>query len=334
VKVTFITRAAAKRLGVVAGMAAALCLWAWSCMIRMPGRSFTGPLPEPSEAQIALASELRRDVETLGVDRSFRAYAALERAIEHIEGRFKAAGYATVARETYDIGGRAYSNLSVEVRGTSSEIVLVGAHYDSVFGCPGANDNASGTAGLLALARAFAASTPHKTIRFVAFTNEEPPHFQTPDMGSVVCARNCAARGENIAAMLSLETIGYYSDVEGSQRYPSPLSLFYPSKGDFIAFVGNVGSGGLARRAIRTFREKASFPSEGAALPGFMPGVGWSDHWAFWESGYPAIQVSDTAPFRYPHYHTDEDTPDKIDFLRCARVVDGLRHVIAELSGP
>ena len=194
-------------------------------------------------------------------------------------------------------------------RSTPSEIVIVGGHYDSVAGCPGANDNASGTAAVLALARLFATSAPARTLRFAAFTNEEPPHFQTDAMGSRVCALNCRARSENVVAMLSLETIGFYSDAEGSQSYPPPFSLFYPSKGNFIAFVGNVGSRGLVRRAIRTFRERTPFPSEGAALPGFVPGVGWSDHWSFWREGYQAIMVTDTAPFRYPHYHTARPTP-------------------------
>ena len=152
----------------------------------------------------------------------------------------------------------AYANLSVEIGGSStpSEIVIIGGHYDSVAGCPGANDNASGTAAVLALAELFATSAPARTLRFAAFTNEEPPHFQTDGMGSRVCARNCRARGENVVAMLSLETIGFYSDAEGSQSYPPPFSLFYPSKGNFIAFVGNVGSRDLVRRALRMFRER------------------------------------------------------------------------------
>lgn len=330
-----LSRPALKRLAVLSAFPLAAFLGTWSCMIRMPGRSFDGSLPPLDDHLRALSAELRRDVERLSGDRSFRAYDALLRTVEDLDARFREAGYPTVARETWDVGAQTFTNLSVEIRGTStpSDIVLIGAHYDSVAGCPGANDNASGTAGLLALARAFARSAPARTLRFVVFANEEPPFFQGPDMGSRVCAKNCKARNENIVAMLSLETIAYFSEVEGSQKYPAPLSLFYPSKGDFIAFVGNLSSGSLVRRAIRTFREKGAFPSQGASLPGFMPGVGWSDHWAFWEEGYPAIMVTDTAPFRYPHYHLASDTPDKLDFDRCARVVDGLRHVVAELSG-
>jgi hypothetical protein len=307
-------------------------------MIRMPGRTFGGPQPPFLPAEEALASQLKKDIEALAGHigpRNYLAYTQLLDAVAYVEARFREAGYPEVVRENYAVAGKIYTNLLVELRGrsTPAEIVIVGGHYDSVVGCPGANDNASGTAAVLALARLFATSVPTCTLRFAAFTNEEPPHFQTDHMGSRVTARNCRARGENVVAMLSLETIGFYSDAEGSQSYPPPFSLFYPSKGNFIGFVGNTGSGDLVRRAIRTFREQTPFPSEGAALPGFIPGVGWSDHWSFWQEGYPAIMVTDTAPFRYPHYHTTADTPDKIDYLRCGRVVYGLREVVAELSG-
>jgi Zn-dependent M28 family amino/carboxypeptidase len=297
----------------------------------MPGRSFRGELPPISDVQRALAEELKRDVLGLGGERNFRTPAALARAVDFLQVSLLKAGYERVQHESFTIDGERFSNLSVERPGTSKEIVLIGAHYDSVAGCPGANDNGSGTAALLALARSFAGTSTSKTLRFVAFVNEEPPFFQTAEMGSLVCARACKARGESIAAMLSLETIGCYSDVEGSQKYPSPLSLCYPTIGNFIAFVGNLGSAGLTRRVVRSFRKHARFPSEGAVLPAFLPGVGWSDHWSFWQAGYPAVMVTDTAPFRYPHYHTPEDTPDKLDYERFARVVDGLRSVIADL---
>ena len=129
--------------------------------------------------------------------------------------------------------------------------------------------------------------------------------------------------------MLTPETIGYYSDEPNSQRYPIPLGSLYPTKGNFIGFIGNVASGALVRQAVGIFREHESFPSEGAAMPAAIPGVGFSDHWSFWQEGYPGLMVTDTALFRYPHYHTPEDTPDKIDFDRAARVVRGLRYVVA-----
>ncbi|MHC4320424.1 MAG: M28 family peptidase, partial [Planctomycetota bacterium] len=168
---------------------------------------------------------------------------------------------------------------------------------------------------------------------FLCFVNEEPPYFQTANMGSRVYARRCRQRGEDITAMICLETIGYYSDEKGSQNYPPPLGLLYPSTGDFIALVGNYGSRALVRQVVESFRRHAQFPSEGAAMPGVLPGIGWSDHWAFWKEGYSAVMVTDTAPFRYPHYHQSTDTPDKIDYERMARVVEGMEAVVRELAG-
>jgi Zn-dependent M28 family amino/carboxypeptidase len=133
--------------------------------------------------------------------------------------------------------------------------------------------------------------------------------------------------------MLSLETIGYYSDAPNSQQYPPPFNLYYPSTGNFIGFVGNEESSRLVEQVVRAFRQHAKFPSEGSAAPSDVPGVGWSDHWSFWQAGYPALMVTDTAPFRYPHYHLSSDTPDKLDYDRMARVVDGLQAVIGDLAG-
>ncbi len=301
-------------------------------MILMPGRSYRGALPPLSPSQAALRETLRRDVEALAGPRNVHdEYSALAAAAGHIKREFTRAGYA-VSRVSYDVRGRTCDNLEAALPG-GEEIVVVGGHYDAVIGSPGANDNATGAAAVLALARAFAGTKGARTLRFVAFVNEEPPHFQTPEMGSWVYAKRCRERGDKIVAMLSLETMGCYSDEEGSQKYPPPLGMIYPSTGNFIGFVGNLSSRSLVRRAIGSFREHAKFPSEGAALPSWVPGVGWSDHWAFWQEGYPAIMVTDTAPFRYAQYHTGEDTVDKIDFDRFARVVSGLGPVIRELAG-
>lgn len=152
-------------------------------------------------------------------------------------------------------------------------------------------------------------------------------------MGSFVYAKACKARGERIVAMLSLETIGCYTDKPHSQNYPFPFSWFYPSTGNFIGFIGNVKCAGLVRRVVRSFRAHTAFPSEGAAVPGAVPGVGWSDHWSFWQQGYPALMVTDTAPFRYPHYHWPTDTAERVDCERLARVVAGLERMVGELAG-
>ncbi len=332
-----VTRAALKRLAVLGILLAAALLGSWFTMIRMPGESYRGDLPPLTEAEAALRDALRRDVEALALtigERHTDRPDALDAAARYIERELVAAGHA-VKRQEFAASGRTCVNLSAEVAGgvAAGEIVVVGAHYDSVWECPAANDNGSGVAAGLALARAFAGRAPQRTVRFVFFPNEEPPHFMTDEMGSVVYARQCRRQGEDVVAMLSLETLGYYSDEKGSQQYPPPFGLLYPSTGNFIGFVGNVSSRKLVRRAIGSFRRHARFPSEGGALPSFVPGVGWSDHWAFWKQGYPALMITDTAPFRYPHYHLPTDTPDKLDFDRMARVVAGLERVVEDLAG-
>jgi hypothetical protein len=333
-----ITRGACWRIAVLAAVILALTFWGWTTMIRMPGRSFRGELPPLTEDQLELRDALRRDVEhlatTIGERNVFR-YARLVQAADFITSSFEAAGYAT-QRNEYLVDGKACSNIAVELPGitTADEIVVIGAHYDSVVGCPAANDNATGVAGVLALARACAATSMPRTIRFVAFVNEEPPFSMTDDMGSFVYARQCRANNDNIVAMISLETIGYYTDKPGTQAYPSPLlKLLYPSVGNFAAFVGNTKCAGLIRESLASFRAGCRFPSEGAAIPEFVPGVNWSDHWSFCQVGYRAIMVTDTAPYRYPHYHAAEDTPDKINWDSFARVVDGLERVVLELAG-
>lgn len=300
----------------------------------MPGRNIS-TAAALTEREVALRAELIADVQALAGDigeRNTTRYAQLNAAADFIEGSLARAGL-TPRRESYDLRGQACHNIEVEIRGTRPEIIVVGAHYDSVLGSPGANDNASGVAGLLALARRFAGKPCGQTLRFVAFVNEEPPYFQTEEMGSFVYASRCKARGDKISAMISLETIGYFSDAPGSQSYPSPgLGAFYPTTGNYIGFVGNFGSRALVRRSIGLFREQGKVPSEGAALPSFIPGVAWSDQWSFWQCGYPAIMLTDTAPFRYPHYHERTDTPDKLEYDRFALVVSGMEKVIAELA--
>lgn len=318
------------------GAAVAVAAWGISAMVWMPGESRRAPLPPPTDQETALMASLQKDIQALagGIgERNSARYEALLAAADYIDESFEAAGY-TVDRQRYEIDGKAFDNVEVERKGTKrpNEIVLVGAHYDSVPGSPGANDNGSGVAAVLALARAFAGQNPARTLRFVAFVNEERPFAHTPRMGSVVYAKRSRERGEWVEAMLSLETMGYFSDRPASQLYPSVLRWVYPSQGDFIAFVGNWSSRRLVYRAIETFRREATLPSEGGALPEGLPGVGWSDHWAFWQEGYPAIMLTDTAPFRYPAYHTPQDTPDQIDYGRLARVVAGLEPVITELA--
>ena len=305
-------------------------------MIRMPSDSFKGPLPPLTEEQRNLEHELRSYVQQLAGhigERNLFKYKHLVAAAAYIRETLSGSG-CEVHRHPFQVGDQTCENLEVEVAGTDrhDDIFIIGAHYDSVQGSPGANDNATGVAALLALARTMANTRPSCTVRFVAFTNEEPPFFQGPHMGSHVYAQRCRERREHIRLMLSLETIGYYSDEQGSQTYPFPFGLFYPSTANFIAFVSNMENASWVKRLLTTFRLHARFPSEGGALWKWIPGVAWSDHWSFWQAGYPAVMVTDTAPNRYPHYHTAADTPDKVDFSRMARVVWGLHQVIGELA--
>lgn len=323
------------RLALVLALSVLAC---WFTMIRMPLQSHRGPLPPLSAAQATLRDELQRDVQKLAGEigeRNTYTPRALHAAADYIEASFTNAGL-TVTRQSFTAMGERCDNLITEIAGATrrQEIIVVGGHYDSVQGVAGANDNASGAAATLALARRFALTKPARTLRFVAFVNEEPPFFQYEGMGSLFYARSCRTNGDNIVAMLSLETIGYYTETDRSQQYPFPVGLFYPSCGNFVAFVGKTSQAGLVRQCIRSFRTHTQFPSEGAALPSRIPGVDWSDHWSFWQAGYPAIEVSDTAIFRYQHYHTPDDTPDKLDYERMARVVEGLEKVIAELANP
>jgi Zn-dependent M28 family amino/carboxypeptidase len=305
-------------------------------MILMPSDNFKEPLPPLTEEERKLERELRTYVQQLAGqigERNLFRYKQLVAAATYVRTTLTSAGY-DVRLQTYDVAGQASENIEAELLGTDKpdDIVLIGAHYDSVQGSPGANDNASGVAAMLALARALVRTKSACTLRFVAFTNEEPPFFQSRHMGSRLYAQRSRARNENISLMLSLETIGYYSDEPGSQHYPFPFNFFYPSTANFIAFVGNMEHAPWVKRLLTSFRRQTQFPSEGSALWEWIPGVAWSDHWSFWKEGYPAVMVTDTAHNRYSHYHTATDTPDNVDFSRMARVVSGLQRVIVEVA--
>ena len=302
----------------------------------MPGKSYSGRFLPLSENEMEISLNLDRHVNKLAGEigeRNIWLPSKLNAAALHIERTWLGQDY-TVRNQEYDARGVKSANLEIEISGTSlsEEIILIGAHYDSVPGCPGANDNATGVAALLEISRLLGKKKHARTIRLVAFTNEEPPFFLRRDMGSKVYASRSRKLKENIVAMLSLETMGYYSETPHSQQYPFPFNFFYPHTANFIGFVGNLGSRHLVKKSLAAFRRHAKFPSEGTAAPGWITGIGWSDHWSFWREGYRAIMVTDTALFRYEHYHTPEDTPDKIDFNRLARVTRGLSEVVAELA--
>ena len=334
------SRSAIKRIGIyliVIVVSATAAIWYCTAM---PGTSHSGPLPPSTQIQSELAARLQAHVATLAGKLGARSTFNFREgavAAKYLRDELLAMGYAAV-NETFVERGSRVPNLEVILDGTDDSLpcLVIGAHYDSFQGTPGADDNASGVAALLELARALkapAAAQPLRSVRFVCFVNEEPPSFQTPDMGSWVYAKDLKARNIAVHAMVSIESIGYYRTEPGTQQYPLKiLSRFYPSTGDFIAFVGDLSSRPLVRRSISSFRSAVAFPSEGVALPANIPGVGWSDHWSFWQEGWPAIMVTGTAPFRNPNYHQATDTPDTLDYDRMSRVVTGLESVVRTLA--
>jgi Zn-dependent M28 family amino/carboxypeptidase len=283
-----------------------------------------------------LAERLRLHVETLaGVigERNVFRPQALAAARDYIETTWRAQGY-TVGAQEYEVRGVRCANLEVSRPGTgrTDEVVLLGAHYDSVRACPGANDNGSGVAALLEIARRFAALTPTLTVRFVAFVNEEPPFFLTRRQGSAVYAKAARARGDDIRLMVSLETLGYYSDAPGSQRYPPLFRFFYPDRADFLGLVSDLRSRGVMRRVAKVFRSCSDFPLQHTATWRWVPGVAWSDHLPFWRQGYRALMATDTAFYRYRYYHTAHDTPDKLTYPAFGRATEALGSCFAALA--
>lgn len=288
-----------------------------------------------AEAQ-ALACSLRTHVEQLAGkigERNIFRPQALQAAASYIERQWEQQGYA-VERLGYDVSGVSCLNLEISRSGDArkDEILLLGAHYDTVAGSPGANDNGSGVAALIEMSRLFADVDPAMSVRFVAFVNEEPPFFTTEQQGSMVYAEAARRRGDDIRLMASIETIGYYSDKPGSQSYPPLFKLFYPAHADFIGIVSNFRSWAAMRRLAAAFRANSDFPLETTAIFPFVPGVSWSDHRSFWLQGYRAVMVTDTAFYRYRHYHAPTDTPDKLAYSELTQVTSGLYAAFSELA--
>jgi len=294
-------------------------------------------IQETDPRHAVLSGRLRRHVEWLagGIgERNVWRPEALAAAAAYIRGELEALGLE-VAAQRYRALGVECDNLEVVLRGNTArgEIVLVGAHYDTVRGSPGADDNASGIAALIEIARALRGARLARTMKLAAFVNEEPPFFYWGEMGSKVYARAARRRGDDIRVMLSLEMLGCYDDAPGSQRYPPLLRWFYPDRGNFIGFVSNLASRRALREVVEAFRAHSDFPVEQLASPGFVPGVSWSDQLSFWRVGYPALMVTDTAFYRNPNYHSASDTPERLRYPEMARVVEGLAKTVAALAG-
>ena len=283
-----------------------------------------------------LENNLREHVRVLSSEigeRNMDRYENLQAAGHYIVETLRGLGYS-VEFQPYLVEGKEVRNLIAThpARRLSEETIIVGAHYDSIVGSPGADDNASGVSGLLELARLFSRGPNSKTLKFIAFTNEEPPYFQTREMGSRVYARWAKEQGEKIVAMICLEMIGYYRDRRGSQQYPPGLGFFYSDTGNFISIVGHLRYRGLLRKIKVAFQEHSTLPVESIAGLSLIPGVDFSDHASFWREGFPAVMITDTAFYRNPHYHSVSDTLETLDYQRMAEVVKGLYHVLIALA--
>lgn len=283
----------------------------------------------------ALTEDLRRDVValagTIGERHVFRP-GSLDETVAFLEASLHTAR-RPVQRHTFRAAEVTVHNLEVEIPGHrhGGEIVVVGAHYDTVPGSPGANDNATGVAALLALARRLPRAG-ERTLRLVFFVNEEPPFFQGPEMGSLVYAVRCRARRERIPAMIALDGLGCFRDDPGTQQYPLAVGAGYPTAGNFIALVSDLDSREVLAQVGDAFAADGKIPSQAVAVPRDVELAGWSDHWSFWQHGYPGLLVTDTLPLRDPRYHTPGDTPEHVDYGRLAGVVTGLEAALRAIG--
>ena len=284
-----------------------------------------------SEIEDRLRAHVRTLAEEIG-ERNFENTGSLEKSADYIETSFRKSGL-NPHKQVY--GDRNYRNIIAEIKGEglAGGIILVGAHYDTVWLCPGADDNASGVAVMLELSKLLAGRRFEKTIRFAGFTNEEQPFSDTGLMGSRVYSRYIFENREKITVMYSLEMLGYYSDEKSSQRYPAPLKWFYPDRANFIAFVANIGSGLSLYRSLHAFRKHSAFPVEGLIMSErLVPDIRRSDHASFWDLGYPAVMITDTAQYRNMNYHTVGDVPGTLDYTKMAALVSGLALMLSELA--
>lgn len=252
----------------------------------------------------------------------------------YLEKAFTDLGYRVVLQPHSYRGNTFYNVIAQPDRDepAASSLLVVGAHYDTVSLSPGADDNGSGVAGLMEMARLLSES-PCRGLRLVAFCPEEPPAFRTPHMGSYVYAHSLKKQGTLLKGMICLEMIGYFVDFDDSQSYPLPgMKWLYPDKGDFIAMVGNLRSRKWTLQVKKAFARGTDIPVEHLNGPSLIVGIDYSDHWSFNRFRYPAMMVTDTAFYRTPHYHRFSDLPATLDFVRTAKVVDGLVNVVHEFT--
>lgn len=321
-------------LSVVAAAAIAAAVW---YAIVFPRQTRLGPLPRLTGADTVRAERLASHLRAIASEPHNLAYpAALERVAAYIETTLASFGY-TVQAQAYAVGADSVRNIEVMLAASdatnATPTYVIGAHYDSPDDSPGANDNGSGVAALLEIARYLSRyRATHATLRLVFFVNEELPYGKTPDMGSWRHAKMLRERGTPVVGMMALETLGYFSERPGSQVFPWPFGHVYSDVGNFVAFVGLPGARPWVHRAVKAFRQHKAFPSIAGVAPGFLEGIDLSDHWAYAEFGFPALMVTDTAPFRNPYYHTTADRPDTVDTDSLARIASALRLTLIDLA--
>jgi len=306
--------------------------------VSMPGKSFKGRpgsfTSDENSLQAGLEAHIRSLSETIGI-RHHNLGETLSTSAAYIVSAFEKLGF-TPRLERFEFQGIPMHNVEVIIpgRNRASEWVVVGAHYDTVPTTPGADDNASGVAGMLELARRLKDTKPDRTICLVAYANEEHNGGKWENMGSYAHARGLKEKGVNVIGMISLEMLGYFDEAEGSQKYPFPFNLFYPTRGNFIGFVANTMSADFVRQCLATFRKTARVPSEAVAAPERFRDIARSDHWAFWQHGYPAFMVTDTSNFRNPHVHLMTDTIDTLNMAAMTQVMVGIEAVVTDLANP
>lgn len=312
-----------------------LLVGAYSYCIRMPGVAFTGDVPALTSTQKQLHDNLVLHVDVLAEQIGERHHEIPDKLVQtsnYIREQLSALGYE-VTEQVYSDGE--YRNLVVEIPGSAKadEIIVVGAHYDTTWLTAGADDNASGVAGLIELARMLKDKQLDRTIRFIAFANEEAPFFGTDQMGSMVSAQISRRDQEHVVVMYSLEMIGYYLHEPNTQHYPDIIKRFYPDKANFIAFVGNMKSGSVLRQSVKLFRQQATIGSAGLIAPAkLVPDIQRSDNYAYWQNGFPAVMVTDTSNFRNIYYHTVGDVANTLDYASMTHMVSGFAYMLEQLA--
>lgn len=326
-----------KVLIAVAVLVVAFVVVSYWYMVRCEGDWEGVPIEADMEQELTtFENDIRADVsylsETLG-PRNPAHHEALVQTADWIEERWRSQGYE-VKRQSFPVEGKECANLEIEILGIRKpeEIIIVGAQYDTWPDSPGANNNGGGVAVLLKLSEMLMGRLPDRTVRLVAFTTQEPPYDNTESMGSLRYARRCRERGEDVRMMLCMDAIGVYKQEAGSQRLPFPFSLFYPDRGNFLAFIADLGSRDCLVEVTRGFKKGSSLPIAAGCAPRWVKGVTWSDHLSFWRCGYKAVQITDTGAFRSLSHTTSDDTMEKMDFGALARVTVGMYGAILEVS--